>query len=135
MATVVFTYNHARDPMHPGDLGGRITASLSLAAFPVVDISATQIVVTHPNVTEANRVAIQALINAYVLDPAWTALTNDLGGYLRSKATTALTANSTFLALASPTAAQQLAQLKLLTRENNALVRLLLGLLDSAADT
>src|SRR5687768_12691247 len=50
---------------------------------------------------------------------------------LRSKAAGALQANATFLALASPTNAQTLAQVQRLTRQNNALIRLMLGLLDT----
>ncbi len=54
---------------------------------------------------------------------------------LRDKATAALTANATYLALPSPTNAQNLAQIRALTREANALVRLLLGSLDSLDGT
>ncbi len=54
---------------------------------------------------------------------------------LRTKAQQALTANATFLALAAPTNAQALAQTKTLTRECNALIRLLLHQLDDVSDT
>lgn len=49
---------------------------------------------------------------------------------LTDQAAAALATNRTFLALASPTNAQIAAQVKALTRQNNALVRLALGLLD-----
>lgn len=54
---------------------------------------------------------------------------------LQSKAQAALTANANFLAIASPTQAQTLAQVQTLTKECNALVRLLLGLLDTTTGT
>ena len=54
---------------------------------------------------------------------------------LLSKAQTALAANTTFLAIASPSTAQTLAQVRLLTRECNALIRLLIDQLDSTVDT
>lgn len=49
---------------------------------------------------------------------------------LRQQALTALAANRTYIGRASPTAAQQTAQIKALTQQNNGLIRLLLGLLD-----
>lgn len=51
---------------------------------------------------------------------------------IRDKATAALTDNKTFLALSSPTNAQVVAQVKALTRQNNALIRLLLQRFDGA---
>lgn len=54
---------------------------------------------------------------------------------LQQRATNALAANATFLALAAPSTAQAVAQVGLLTRECNGLIRLLLGALDSTAGT
>ena len=56
-------------------------------------------------------------------------VTNDKS--LRTKARAALAANATYLALATPTAAQNAAQVKRLTQECNALIRLALGALDT----
>lgn len=49
---------------------------------------------------------------------------------LQDQAEQALAANRTFLALASPTNAQTLAQVKMLSREANGLIRLALNLFD-----
>lgn len=52
-----------------------------------------------------------------------------------TKITAALGSNSTFLALATPTNAQTLAQVKALTRQMNALMRFVGNKLDTLSDT
>jgi hypothetical protein len=54
---------------------------------------------------------------------------------IRSRAAAALTTNGTFLALASPTAAQVATQMKAVTRQCNGLIRELLGQLATITDT
>lgn len=54
---------------------------------------------------------------------------------LEAKSNTALTANATYIAIASPTNAQTTAQVKALSRQNNALIRLLLKKLDTTNGT
>lgn len=54
---------------------------------------------------------------------------------LQSKVQAALTSNAAYLALASPTAAQTTAQVKALTREISALIRLTQNLLDDTTGT
>ncbi|MEQ8834263.1 MAG: hypothetical protein RIB67_07435 [Miltoncostaeaceae bacterium] len=54
---------------------------------------------------------------------------------LHERAIAALEANAEFLALSPPTQGQVLAQVRALTRQNNALIRLLLGQLDSIDNT
>lgn len=49
---------------------------------------------------------------------------------LQQQAQAALAANRTFVAIASPTNAQVAAQVKALTRQNNGIIRLLLGQFD-----
>lgn len=54
---------------------------------------------------------------------------------LQQKAQQALNTNATFQAIASPTNAQIAAQVQVLTKENNGIIRLLLGALDSTTGT
>lgn len=54
---------------------------------------------------------------------------------LAQKAQQALQTNQTYLGIASPTNAQVAAQVQALTKECSALIRLLLGQLDSTAGT
>lgn len=49
---------------------------------------------------------------------------------IRDAVRTALATNRDYVALSSPTAAQTAAQVKALSRQNNRMIRLLLGLLD-----
>ena len=54
---------------------------------------------------------------------------------VQQRAQAALAANATFLALGAPTNAQILAQVRLLTKECNALIRLALGQVSDVSDT
>jgi molecular chaperone DnaK (HSP70) len=54
---------------------------------------------------------------------------------LQNKARNAIQTNNTFLGLANPTTAQVTTQVQNLTKENTALIKLMLGLLDDTAGT
>ncbi len=132
MATLTFAYDHSRDPMNGDDLADKIAAALSIPTQPQVGITnaaqtpANSIIVTDPNITSGNTAAIQTVINNYVLDSNRVALPAGTLGTLLSKAKTAIAANNTFLAISSPTQAQTLAQVQLLSRENTAIIKAML---------
>lgn len=93
--------------------------TLILADLDEPDRAAAQAVVTaHPATAQAetNRVARE----------------QDNETTIRDAAEQALAANRTFLALTNPTNAQVVAQVKALTRQNSALIRLALGRFDAA---
>lgn len=132
MATVTIAYDHSRDPMHPGDLAERLASQFNLTVMPEIYINPTQIIVRHPNVTSANTAAIQTVINAYVLDPVRASFPAGNLGSMMAKAKQAVDLNGTFLAIASPSNAQIIAQVQRLTRENTAIIKILL---DDVSDT
>lgn len=138
MVTLTFPYNHARDPMNPQDLGDKINAALALGSIPAVDISPTQITVTHPAITAANTAAIQAVISAYVLTAGYVdspGTPNANLALLLTKAANAIAANKTFQAIPSPTQAQALAQVQALTLQVNALIRVVANQLADTSGT
>lgn len=89
--------------------------------------------ITRTDTNEVYRNGVVIASEQVVIDV--TAQVVELG--LHTKARNALTTNATFLALAAPTNAQTLAQVRALTRQMTALVRLLLrgDLLDDNAGT
>lgn len=74
---------------------------------------------------DVSAATLQAAVDAAPTD---TSDTN--ASTLRQQATDALAANRTYVALASPSAAQTTAQVKALSRQMNAMIRLRLGQLD-----
>ena len=111
----------------PDDLGN------NQALFELQVASDGTLTVLRPDTVDPAAVtaAAQATLNAATAQQ--TATTN--AATLRQKAQQALTVNSNFLALASPTNAQTLAQVQALTRECSALIRLVIQQLDTTAGT
>jgi hypothetical protein len=83
-------------------------------------------------VTDATKAQAQAVLTSHSGAP----LADEANGAtLRQRADAALAANATYLAISSPTAAQNAAQVQRLTKECSALVRLVLGRLHSIDGT
>lgn len=84
---------------------------------------------------ETQTLAYDAVENADADQRAIAARDAANGTTLRDKARQAIAVNDTFLALPAPTNAQVLLQVQRLTRENTALIRLVIGALDSTSGT
>jgi hypothetical protein len=77
-----------------------------------------------------------AATRAVVATPGWIdpAIAEANGTTLRDRAANALTTNATYLAIGAPSNAQNLAQIRALTRQMNGSIRLELGRLDTITD-
>lgn len=82
-----------------------------------------------------NMVTYDPLVHVYSVVVKVITVTETNRATIETKAKAALTANATYLSTAAPTNAEIAAQVKLLTRENNALIKLMLGLLDDTNGT
>lgn len=81
------------------------------------------------------RAAIAADVALDAAAAAAQAILDGNGETLRSRAKAALAVNATFLAITNPTAAQVATQAKALTRQVDALIRLVGAFLDSVSDS
>ena len=99
-------------------------------ATDVVEVDALTGIITERPFTPAEKAQQQADATAYAAAKAITDTLDGNRATLTERASTALQGNRDFLALASPTNAQTLAQVKALTRQNTALIRLLTNALD-----
>jgi len=96
----------------------------------VIEIDAVTGEVIHRDFTAEEIAQRNADMAAAAIQAAADALTSGNKATIESRAMTALTTNRDFLALASPTNAEALAQIKALTHQNVAIIRLLLGALE-----
>lgn len=79
------------------------------------------------------EVSLTQILTAHAASPAAVAEKNRRD--LLSKAASALDVNAAYLARTAPTTAQNTAQIKALTREVNALIRLMVKALDTTTGT
>jgi hypothetical protein len=110
-------------------------ASIATAPCVILNGAGSTVVLPEPMTAAAVAAALQPILDAENAAQAAQADAAANQETLQSRSEAALAANTTFLALASPTNAQTLAQVKTLTKECNALIRLALGILDSTSGT
>jgi hypothetical protein len=111
----------------------------SITVAPCVILSGAGQTVVIPDSPPTNAAAVvsaAAPIQALEAAAAATAATQATNAQtLQQNTITALASNATYLALATPTTAQNTAQIKALTRQIDALIRLVANQLDSTAGT
>ena len=103
--------------------------------YVLIQGGAQDVILPEPTTKSAVNAALAPILAAEQATQDAEATRNANADTLRARAQAALTANATFLALGSPTNAQTLAQVQLLTKECNGIIRLLLGVLDSTSGT
>ncbi len=114
-------------------IGELLEADLATAGLPTT-VTLNGTLLEFADLDESDRPAAQSVVDGHAvkaqaaLDAAATGRANE--ATIQQRATTALTANTTFLAVTSPTNAQIAAQVKALTRQNNGLIRLVLRRFD-----
>lgn len=119
----------------PGFINGDLLAQQLAAASLPTTVTLVGDRIELPDLNEASRATAQSVVDAHPATAqaaearAATERTN--ATTVRDKASTALADNKAFLAVASPTNAQVVAQVKALTRQNNALIRLALNRFDA----
>ncbi len=86
-----------------------------------------------PPAGQTTMLTATAISGGYTFPPLPVGVVN--AAALQAKAANALAGNAAFVALASPSNAQTLAQVKALTRQMDALIRLTLNQLDDISDT
>lgn len=113
--------------------GNQLEAELAAAGVvtPTVTVSMDDCLLV--TAVEPDRETVELVISQHVPAAPPAHIANR--ATLEERAATALAANATFLAIATPTNAQTLAQVKTLTKECTALIRLALNLLDSTDGT
>lgn len=118
----------------PATVNGRLLAADLQAANIPSRVALNGDVLELLDLTESDRATAQPVIDGHATKAAdeQTRLQTQQSSaaIIRDRAQQALDANKTFLAITSPSNAQVVAQVKALARQNNALIRLLLGRFD-----